>query len=62
MGVVFETASPFETLRLMVDLADWVGPSQQGALHPLSAIGVFIVVFLAIHSFQDGNGRLSQVC
>src|SRR5215204_6490952 len=31
------------------------------ALHPLLVIAVFIVAFLAIHPFQDGNGRLSRV-
>jgi Fic family protein len=30
-------------------------------VHPLIIIAVFIVSFLAIHPFQDGNGRLSRV-
>jgi Fic family protein len=34
---------------------------ERKALHPLLVIAVFIVVFLAIHPFQDGNGRLSRV-
>ncbi len=29
--------------------------------HPLLVIGIFIVSFLAIHPFQDGNGRLSRI-
>jgi Fic family protein len=33
----------------------------EDALHPLFTIAVFIVTFLAIHPFQDGNGRLSRV-
>src|SRR5437868_2278245 len=32
-----------------------------GRLHPLLVIGVFVVVFLEIHPFQDGNGRLSRI-
>jgi len=61
VGVVFETASPFETPRRMDELVDWFRQAQQGGLHPLIAIGIFIVVFLEIHPFQDGNGRLSRV-
>jgi len=29
-------------------------------LHPLLVIGVFVARLLAIHPFQDGNGRLSR--
>jgi Fic family protein len=31
------------------------------SLHPLLIIAVFVVQFLAIHPFQDGNGRLSRI-
>lgn len=61
VGVVFETASPFETPRRMAELVDWLDQVQKGELHPLIAIGIFVVVFLEIHPFQDGNGRLSRV-
>jgi Fic family protein len=30
-------------------------------LHPLLTTALFVVEFLAIHPFQDGNGRLSRV-
>lgn len=62
LGVVFETASPFETPRLMAELVAWFDAATKAKeLHPLLAIGVFTVVFLEIHPFQDGNGRLSRV-
>jgi Fic family protein len=61
IGVVFETASPFDTAGLMGDLIAWYDEALVGGLHPLLTIGVFVVVLLAIHPFQDGNGRLSRV-
>ena len=62
IGIVFETASPFDTPRFMAELVHWFNQARaDGQLHPLLLIAVFIVVFLEIHPFQDGNGRLSRV-
>ena len=62
IGIVFETATPFDTPRQMTDLVAWLNEARDlGRLHPLLIVAVFIVVFLAIHPFQDGNGRLSRV-
>src|SRR5471032_1843171 len=62
LGVVFETASPFDTPRLMTELVHWSVKELRGArLHPLLVIAIFTVVFLEIHPFQDGNGRLSRI-
>ncbi|TXL65938.1 Fic family protein [Zeimonas arvi] len=62
IGVVFETATPFDTPRLMSELVAWVNDEREkGQLHPLLIIAIFVVVFLEIHPFQDGNGRLSRV-
>jgi len=62
IGIVFETASTFDTPRLMSELVDWVQQQREtGGLHPLLIIAIAIVVFLEIHPFQDGNGRLSRV-
>lgn len=62
LGAVFATATPFDTPRLMSELVGWAHAAlATGTLHPLLVIGIFIVVFLEIHPFQDGNGRLSRV-
>lgn len=62
LGVVFQTASPFDTPRLMSELVGWTRTRlDKRDLHPLLAIAVFVVVFLEIHPFQDGNGRLSRI-
>jgi len=61
IGIVFETATPFDTPSLMTELVSWVNDERgKGHLHPLLIIAIFVVVFLEIHPFQDGNGRLSR--
>lgn len=62
LGVVFETATPFDTPRLTTELVTWFNEEREAArFHPLLLIGIWVVVFLEIHPFQDGNGRLSRV-
>ncbi len=62
IGVVFETASPFETPFRMTELVEWWHQERERAQwHPLLLIGLFVVAILEIHPFQDGNGRLSRV-
>jgi Fic family protein len=62
LGIVFETATPFDTPRLMRELVEWTAQElRRTKLHPLLVIAIFAVVFLEIHPFQDGNGRLSRI-
>jgi len=62
LGVVFETATPFDTPHLMTELVSWMQNERSSErLHPLLLIGLWVVIFLEIHPFQDGNGRLSRV-
>jgi Fic family protein len=62
IGIVFKTATPFDTPRLMGELVAWLTEARDvRRLHPLLIVAVFIVVFLEIHPFQDGNGRLSRI-
>ncbi len=60
--IIFETATPMQTPMLMESL---VGLTQKRLrdedIHPLLTIADFVVRFLAIHPFQDGNGRLARV-
>lgn len=62
LGIIFQTDTPFDTPRLMADLVAWTDQAlEEKKHHSLIVIGVFIVSFLAIHPFQDGNGRLSRI-
>ena len=59
---VFETATPVETPLRMEELVSWTTNAiELKELHPLLIVSVFTVVFLSIHPFQSGNGRLSRI-
>ncbi len=62
IGIIFKTASPFDTPMKMKALLKWTNRNlKEKELHPLIVISIFIVHFLAIHPFQDGNGRISRI-
>jgi Fic family protein len=59
--VVFRTATPFETPQRMAELVEATNAALgDRSLHPLVVIARFVVDLLAIHPFQDGNGRLAR--
>jgi len=62
IGIVFETAPPIKTPILMTSLVETTQKRLKDKdIHPLLTIADFVVRFLAIHPFQDGNGRLARV-
>jgi Fic family protein len=59
--IIFRTATPFDTPRLMAALTTETNAASVGRVtHPLVVIARFLVEFLGIHPFQDGNGRLAR--
>ena len=62
VGIVLETATQFDAPRRMTELLAWLENVRSNKRqHPLLIVAMFTVVFLAIHPFQDGNGRLSRI-
>src|SRR6202034_2911611 len=60
IGIVFETATPFDTPQQITELVGCLNQERElRRLHPLLIAALVIIV--AIHPFQDGNGRLSRV-
>lgn len=61
-GILFDTVSPYLAPSRMQELAEWTRNAfLDKKYHPLLIIGNFLVEFLAIHPFTDGNGRLSRI-
>jgi Fic family protein len=62
MGVIFDPTPPHLTPKEMRELVEWLGWAEDKTFkHPLIRIGNFIFEYLAIHPFQDGNGRTSRL-
>jgi Fic family protein len=62
IGIIFEPTPPYLTPKEMQELVNWTTEAfKEKKIHPLVIIGNFIVEFLKIHPFQDGNGRLSRI-
>ena len=62
IGTLFDTTPAYLTPKEMTELIEWTKKSlEEKKYHPLLIIGNFVVEFLNIHPFQDGNGRLSRI-
>ncbi|MHB8660998.1 MAG: Fic family protein [Minisyncoccota bacterium] len=62
VGTLFDTTPAYLTPKETQELVEWTQEALQvRRYHPLLVIGNFLVEFLQIHPFQDGNGRLSRV-
>ena len=59
--ILFKPTAPYLVKKEMDDLFEWREQRQEKKdTHPLAMIANFIFEFLAIHPFEDGNGRLSR--
>src|SRR3989338_1596141 len=62
IGILFDTTPAYLTPKEMLELTEWTQEALSiKEIHPLLIIGNFLVEFLNIHPFQDGNGRLSRI-
>ena len=62
IGVLFKTTPPYLTPKEILELVEWTNEAlKKDSYHSLLIIANFIVEFLNIHPFQDGNGRLSRI-
>jgi len=62
VGTLFDTTPAYLTPKEMQESVEWTQKMLvEKKYHPLLIVGNFLVEFLQIHPFQDGNGRLSRV-
>lgn len=62
VGTIFDTTPVYLTPIKMQELVEWtIETLKNKKYHPLLVIGNFVVEFLKIHPFRDGNGRLSRI-
>jgi len=62
VGVLFDTTPAYLTPKEMQELIEWIQEAiTEKKYHPFLIVGNFLVEFLKIHPFQDGNGRFSRI-
>jgi Fic family protein len=62
VGVLFDTTPAYLTPKEMQELVEWTQEAfAENKYHPFFIIANFVVEFLNIHPFSDGNGRLSRI-
>lgn len=62
VGIIFDPTPPYLVKKEMQELIDWyIWASNNNIKHPLILLANFIFEYLAIHPFQDGNGRTSRL-
>lgn len=62
LGIIFDPTPPHLVKKEMEDLVEWYHQAVEHRFkHPLLLIANFIFEYLAIHPFQDGNGRTSRL-
>ncbi len=62
IGVLFDTTPAYLAPKEMLELVEWTQDALKNKnYHSLFIIANFLVEFLQIHPFQDGNGRLSRI-
>lgn len=60
--ILFDTTPAYLTPKETQEVVEWTGNAlKERNYHPLLIVGSFLVEFLNIHPFQDGNGRLSRI-
>lgn len=60
-GAIHYYATPEETPAKMTDLMNWYEATKEAGIHPVITAALFHHRFVAIHPFDDGNGRMARI-